>query len=245
MASPTIECPGDRLERPDSCLSLCLIRRRPRPFACVRAVRIAAVHELWRTLVNAGQHCWKACWVQPLASSNPPSSATLTRHDAWSRPLIPGLSRRPLVSVAVSVCLSCVPDSGRETAWRTRQAGCIAAGTLTATQPDQALPSRYGAGSPEGASVGRQSARRRSVRRCVRADAHQFASVRPLRPEASSAGDDLARPDGPASQPDDGCDHGVRHNARRLMHRFGGRPPAEAEAAWRARSRRVTTLGGL
>ena len=28
------------------------------------------------TLVNAGQHCWKACWGQPLASSNLASSAT-------------------------------------------------------------------------------------------------------------------------------------------------------------------------
>jgi hypothetical protein len=28
--------------------------------------------------VNTGQHCWKACWGQPLASSNLASSATLT-----------------------------------------------------------------------------------------------------------------------------------------------------------------------
>jgi addiction module HigA family antidote len=35
----------------------------------------------WRTVVNAGQHCWKACWGQP-RSSNLPSCATLACDDA-------------------------------------------------------------------------------------------------------------------------------------------------------------------
>ena len=35
-------------------------------------------HGRSRTPVNASQHCWKACWGQPLASSNLLSSATLT-----------------------------------------------------------------------------------------------------------------------------------------------------------------------
>src|SRR6516225_9258172 len=43
--------------------------------------RVYAVRGRWRTPVNAGQHCWKACWGQPLRSSNPLSSATLTCDD--------------------------------------------------------------------------------------------------------------------------------------------------------------------
>ena len=38
---------------------------------------IMAGHVLPRTAMNEGQHCWKACWGQPLASSNLASSATL------------------------------------------------------------------------------------------------------------------------------------------------------------------------
>ena len=59
-----------------SCLSFCLIRSRLGPFTDVHPDRACAVRERWRTPVNAGQHCWKACWGQPLASSNLASSAT-------------------------------------------------------------------------------------------------------------------------------------------------------------------------
>ena len=48
-------------------------------FAGVRqdpSVTVSAGRGRWRTPVNAGQHCWKACWGQPLASSNLASSAT-------------------------------------------------------------------------------------------------------------------------------------------------------------------------
>ena len=49
--------------------------------------------------MNAGQHCWKACWGQPLRSSNLLSSATLTRENT-----VGGASRLalrgPLVSFA-------------------------------------------------------------------------------------------------------------------------------------------------
>src|SRR5215471_15409086 len=57
-------------------LSLYLIHRRPPPFTGGHADRVCAVCGRWRTLVNAGQHCWKACWGQPLRSSNLLSSAT-------------------------------------------------------------------------------------------------------------------------------------------------------------------------
>src|SRR5262249_11778674 len=59
-----------------TCLSSCLIRLRPAPFASVRSGHVLAGPGRWRTPVNTGQHCWKACWGQPLASSNLASSAT-------------------------------------------------------------------------------------------------------------------------------------------------------------------------
>ena len=69
------------------CLSFCLIHPRPGPFTDVHPDRVCAVRGRWRMPVNAGQHCWKACWVQALASSNLASSATLTckntRRDRW------------------------------------------------------------------------------------------------------------------------------------------------------------------
>jgi hypothetical protein len=50
-------------------------------FAGVRRDPSVTVHpgrgRSW-TSVNAGHHCWKACWGQPLASSNLASSAILT-----------------------------------------------------------------------------------------------------------------------------------------------------------------------
>jgi hypothetical protein len=48
--------------------------------------RVCAVRERWRTPVNARQHCWKACWGQPLRSSNLLSSATSDQaiHEAGS-----------------------------------------------------------------------------------------------------------------------------------------------------------------
>jgi hypothetical protein len=64
------------------CLSFCLIRHCPAPFTGGRPGRVRAGHGRWRTPVNASQHCWKACWVQALASSNLASSAALTCDDA-------------------------------------------------------------------------------------------------------------------------------------------------------------------
>ena len=58
------------------CLSFCLIHPRPGPFTSVRSDDVCAVRGRWRTPVNKGQHCWKACWGQPLRSSNLLSSAT-------------------------------------------------------------------------------------------------------------------------------------------------------------------------
>jgi hypothetical protein len=59
-----------------------LIHPRPAPFTDGRHESVRAGHGRWRPPVNAGQHCWKACWGQPLASSNLASSATLTCDDA-------------------------------------------------------------------------------------------------------------------------------------------------------------------
>ena len=60
------------------CLSFCLVHPSPGPFTSDRTSHVRAGHGRWRTVVNAGQHCWKACWGQPLRSSNLLSSATLT-----------------------------------------------------------------------------------------------------------------------------------------------------------------------
>ena len=72
MPLPTVSRP------PTSCLSFCLIHLRPQLFTGGRHERIRPVHGRWRTPANADQHYWKACWGQPLRSSNLLSSATLT-----------------------------------------------------------------------------------------------------------------------------------------------------------------------
>ena len=84
--------------RPAPCLSFCLIHPRPGPFTSDRPSHVQAGHGRWRTSVNAGQHCWKACWGQPLASSNVASSAALSCGNAITqRPETVSTSR--LVSV--------------------------------------------------------------------------------------------------------------------------------------------------
>jgi hypothetical protein len=80
-----------------------LIHPHPAPFTDRHPGRIRAGRGRWRSPVNAGQHCWKACWGQPLASSNLASSAHLTCGDAvgsWSRAT---LHRTACVSFSVSV----------------------------------------------------------------------------------------------------------------------------------------------
>jgi hypothetical protein len=59
-------------------LASVLVSIHPRlaSFTNVHADRVCAVRGRGRTPVNTGQHCWKACWGQPLASSNFASSAT-------------------------------------------------------------------------------------------------------------------------------------------------------------------------
>ena len=59
-------------------LSFGLIHPRTGPFTGGYPDRVRAARGRWRTPVNAGQHCWKACWGQPLRSSNLLSSAILT-----------------------------------------------------------------------------------------------------------------------------------------------------------------------
>jgi len=68
--------------------------------------------------VNAGQHCWKACWVQALASSNLASSATLTCKNTQDE------CRQDCLDV--KVCLSFVSVPGRETSFVQAQGGATA-----------------------------------------------------------------------------------------------------------------------
>jgi hypothetical protein len=82
---------GKRGGRARSCLSFCLIHLRPEPFTGGHPGHVRAGHGRWRTAVNAGQHCWKACWVQALASSNLASSAALTCKNTGEWPLTSGL----------------------------------------------------------------------------------------------------------------------------------------------------------
>jgi hypothetical protein len=62
----------------ESWLSLWLIHRRPASFTDGRPDCFRAVHGRSRPAMNTGAQCWKACWGQPLKSSNLLSSATLT-----------------------------------------------------------------------------------------------------------------------------------------------------------------------
>jgi hypothetical protein len=65
--------PANRVDRLVSVLVS--IHLGPAPFTWGHADRVCAVRGRWRTPVNGGQHCWKACWGQPLKSSNLLSSA--------------------------------------------------------------------------------------------------------------------------------------------------------------------------
>src|SRR5918994_2280397 len=51
-------------------------------------------------------HAWKACWGQPLAGSNPASSALLTRHDG---PLRIATAREGRLAVSVLTCRTPLP----------------------------------------------------------------------------------------------------------------------------------------
>ena len=57
-------------------LSFGLIHPRTGPFTGGHPDRVRAARGRWRTPVNSMQHCWTACWGQPLRSSNLLSSAT-------------------------------------------------------------------------------------------------------------------------------------------------------------------------
>ena len=113
-AAPQRCCPG--AGRLASCLSFCLIHPRPGPFTSVRSDSVCAVRGRWRTPVNAGQHCWKACWGQPLRSSNLLSSATVDlRRRAWMT-FARCATSPACVSFSVSVCvlaICLIPDKSR------------------------------------------------------------------------------------------------------------------------------------
>ena len=84
-------------------LSFGLIHPRPGPFTGGHPDRVRAGRGRWRTPVNADQHCWKACWGQPLASSNLASSARLTCDDALGSCSRAALHPKACVSFPVSV----------------------------------------------------------------------------------------------------------------------------------------------
>ena len=127
-----VQRPGDRLDAHRAslfcptapwraawpfCLSFCLIHPRPGPFTGAHPDRVCAVHERWRTLVNAGQHYWKACWGQPLASSNLASSATSDQAILKPRSCF-GLG---LPGCVVSFAVSFIPRISVENAQRCRR----------------------------------------------------------------------------------------------------------------------------
>jgi len=89
-AAPQRCCPG--AGRLASCLSFCLIHPRPGPFTSVRSDSVCAVRGRWRTPVNAGRHCWKACWGgDPTGWSMPVEVVGIVylsprAHTGWSEP---------------------------------------------------------------------------------------------------------------------------------------------------------------
>jgi hypothetical protein len=70
--------PGAAGLGPTPGLSFGLIHPRTGPFTGGHPDRVRAARGRWRMPVNAMQQSWKACWGQPLRSSNLLSSATLT-----------------------------------------------------------------------------------------------------------------------------------------------------------------------
>ena len=81
-------------QRPRPGLSFGLIHPRTGPFTGGHPDRVRAVRGRWRTPVNAMRHCWKACWGQPLRSSNLLSSAAPTCDDAHGSRSLGALHRQ-------------------------------------------------------------------------------------------------------------------------------------------------------
>ena len=113
------------------CLSFCLIHLRPASFTSDRPRHVRAGHGQWRPLVNAGQHCWKACWGQPLASSNLASSARLSCKNTQDG--------RRQVCLDVEICLSFVSVPDHETLCL-RSQGQYADRTSAAVSPSHREP---------------------------------------------------------------------------------------------------------
>jgi hypothetical protein len=135
LTEPAPQTRRSAVGRPASCLSFCLIHLRPAPFTSDRSSHVRAGHGRWRISVNGGQHCWKACWVQALASSNLASSATSDQAIHKPRSCIrPGLARlRSLICSLIHythICIKrpiaqahaseCYPDALPKAARRTR-----------------------------------------------------------------------------------------------------------------------------
>jgi hypothetical protein len=93
------------------------IHLRPAPFTDGHQGRVRARRGRWRTPVNTGQHCWKACWGQPLRSSNLLSSATSDQAIHKPRSCVwPGLARlRSLICSLIHytyIGIKCPKDAG-------------------------------------------------------------------------------------------------------------------------------------
>jgi len=94
-------------------LSFGLIHPRTGPFTGGHPDRVRAARGRWRTPVNAMQHCWKACWGQPLASSNLASSAMLTCEDALGSRSRAALHRTACLIFCLSLSPGHMPYSGQ------------------------------------------------------------------------------------------------------------------------------------
>jgi hypothetical protein len=114
-SSDSAAAPEPRL-RPGPGLSSGVIHPRPAPFTGGHLDRVCAVRGRWRPSVNVGQHCWKACWGQPLRSSNLLSSATLTCKNFGSWQPVRGALHGPWAHLLSQFERWAVPSPGRATA---------------------------------------------------------------------------------------------------------------------------------
>jgi hypothetical protein len=100
-----------RAVRPDACLSFCLIHPSPGPFTSDRPRHVRAGHGRWRTVVNAGQHCWKACWGQPgrllTYRRTPCSGSDALPEENFSRDLCCALALRSAVALTGRSTVAC------------------------------------------------------------------------------------------------------------------------------------------
>jgi len=79
-----------------SFLSQFLSHLRPSPFTSDRPSHVPAGHGWWRTSVNAGQHCWKACDADTVRRAAPDTPPIMVCRNSF--PLVSGVQSSPLRS---------------------------------------------------------------------------------------------------------------------------------------------------